>query len=55
VVAVLVLGGTALAVLRLTGLDPLGFILGSGENVEPDGAPTSEPQGFGGRDVPKTS
>jgi biofilm PGA synthesis N-glycosyltransferase PgaC len=55
VVAVLVLGGTALAVLRLTGLDPLGFILGSGENVEPDGAPTSEPQGFGGRDVPKAS
>jgi cellulose synthase/poly-beta-1,6-N-acetylglucosamine synthase-like glycosyltransferase len=52
VIAVLVLGGTARAGLRLTGLDPLGFALGSGENAELDGSPASKPQGFGGRDVP---
>ena len=55
IVAVLVLGGTTLAVLRLGGLDPLGFILGSGENVKLGTAPTSEPQGFGGKHVPRTS
>ena len=52
VIAVLVLGGTARAGLRLTGLDPFRFVLGSGENVERDGSPASKPQGFGGIDVP---
>jgi biofilm PGA synthesis N-glycosyltransferase PgaC len=32
VIGALVLGGSALTVLRLSGLDPLGFVLGSGEN-----------------------
>ena len=31
-IAALVLGGSALTALRLSGLDPLGFVLGSGEN-----------------------
>ena len=47
VIAVLVLGGTARAGLRLTGLDPLGFALGSGENAKLDGSPASKPQGLG--------
>jgi poly-beta-1,6-N-acetyl-D-glucosamine synthase len=52
VIAALVLGGTARAALRLTGLYPLGLILDSGENAELDGSPASKPQGFGGIDVP---
>jgi cellulose synthase/poly-beta-1,6-N-acetylglucosamine synthase-like glycosyltransferase len=52
VIAVLVLGGTARAGLRLTGLDPLGFALDNGENAGHDGSPAPKPQGFGGIDVP---
>jgi hypothetical protein len=52
VIAVLVLTFTARAALRLTGLDPLGFILGNGENGRLDGLPAAIPQGFGGIDVP---
>ncbi|HYI35029.1 MAG TPA: glycosyltransferase family 2 protein [Thermoleophilaceae bacterium] len=52
-IAFLVLTFTAHAALRLAGLDPLGPILGSGENVVRDDPPATGArlQGFGGRDV----
>jgi hypothetical protein len=53
VIAVLVLAFTAHAGLRLTGLDPLGLVLGRGENDDLASAPT-RPQGFGGKDVAAT-
>jgi len=49
VIAVLVLAGTAQSALRLSGLDPLGMVLGSGETLR--GRPAPVLQGFGGRDV----
>jgi biofilm PGA synthesis N-glycosyltransferase PgaC len=52
VIAVLVLCGTALAALRLSGLDPVGFVRGSGETADHGRSPASNPQGFGGLDVP---
>ena len=51
-IAVLVLTFTAHAALRLTGLDPLGPILGSGENAVGSGPPVTRLEGFGGRAVP---
>jgi poly-beta-1,6-N-acetyl-D-glucosamine synthase len=51
VIAALVLAGTARAALRLIGLDPLRFALGSGENANRDGSPASQLQGFGGADL----
>ena len=48
-----VLAGAALAALRLSGLDPLGPLLGTGEPGNVDySLVTSKPQGFGGSDVP---
>jgi poly-beta-1,6-N-acetyl-D-glucosamine synthase len=48
-----VLAGAALAALRLSGLDPLGPILGTGEPANVDySLVTSKTQGFGGSDVP---
>jgi len=52
VIAFLVLAFTAHAALRLSGLDPLGFALGNGETADLDASSVSEPQGFGGWDVP---
>jgi len=50
-IAVLVLTFAAHAALRLTGFDPLGPFLGSGENVVRDGPLLVRPQGFGGHDA----
>ena len=55
VVAVLVLGGSAFAALRLSGLDPFGLVLGSGERDELAGLRASTPQGFGGLDASITT
>lgn len=52
IIAVLVLAGTGRAALRLTGLDPFGFALGTGEGDGLGGLPGRTPQGFGGADVP---
>jgi biofilm PGA synthesis N-glycosyltransferase PgaC len=53
VIAVLVLTGAALAALRLSGLDPFGLVLGTGEPADSHHvSQPSSPQGFGGRDVP---
>ena len=48
----LVLAGAALAALRLSGLDPLGSLLGTGELAAFDFSLKAEPQGFGGLDTP---
>lgn len=47
-----VLTGAAFAALRLSGLDPLGPLLGTGELANVDHSLTAPPQGFGGLDVP---
>ncbi len=49
VIAALVLAGAAPAALRLSGLDPFGTILGTGELAQIDHS--LEPQAFGGLDV----
>jgi poly-beta-1,6-N-acetyl-D-glucosamine synthase len=53
VIAVLVLAGTAQAVLRFSGLDPVGFVRESGESDNPNTSVIfpPKPQGFGGLDV----
>ncbi len=53
VIGALVLAGAAMAALRLSGLDPFGLLLGTGEPATTHhavGAP--DHQGFGGLDVP---
>jgi hypothetical protein len=52
VTGALVLVGAALAALRFSGLDPFGALLGTGEPVSTHHSVVSNPQGFGGRDVP---
>jgi cellulose synthase/poly-beta-1,6-N-acetylglucosamine synthase-like glycosyltransferase len=54
VIGSLVLAGAALAALRLSGLDPFGPLLGTGEpaSIGPS-VVTSKAQGFGGSDVPR--
>jgi cellulose synthase/poly-beta-1,6-N-acetylglucosamine synthase-like glycosyltransferase len=53
VISGLVLAGGALAALRLSGLDPFGLHLGTGEPARANhSAPASSPQGFGGLGVP---
>jgi hypothetical protein len=49
----LVLTGAALAALRLSGLDPCGLLLGTGESAQTSrAAAAANPQGFGGLGVP---
>ena len=48
VAGILIVSFTAHAALRLTGLDPLGPLLGDGENAESSRLPRAQRQGFGG-------
>jgi poly-beta-1,6-N-acetyl-D-glucosamine synthase len=52
---VFVLSGALLAVVRLSGLDPLRLLLGSGELERVDHPRAAAPQSFGGEDVPKAA
>jgi poly-beta-1,6-N-acetyl-D-glucosamine synthase len=53
VIGSLVLAGAALAALRLSGLDPFGPLLGTGEPANVDhSVVTPKPHGFGGSPVP---
>jgi hypothetical protein len=53
VISGLVLGGAALAALRLSGLDPFAFHLGTGEPARAKHSVQAlSPQGFGGLSVP---
>lgn len=53
VISTLVLTGAALAALRLSGLDPFGLHLGTGEPARAShSTPALSPQGFGGVGVP---